>query len=127
MIPKQVYLIITASLLILSIFTLQYTKIQKQKTTIANLNTELSHSEMTISKIQNSNEQMLRTIKRQNEEMSKISVDLDEARQTLDEWKSKKPEVRYEVIYKIREVKSDECEDIKSVVGGVRSLDFNEL
>lgn len=127
MIPKQVYLIITASLLILSIFTLQYIKTQRQETKIANLNTELAHSEMTVSKMQNSNEQMLRTINMQNEEMSKLSVDLDKARQSLDEWKRKPPEVRYEVIYKIREVKSNDCNTTKDVLNSIRNLDYSRL
>jgi len=127
MIPKQVYLIITASLLILSIFTLQYIKTQRQETKIANLNTEIAYNEITISKLKNGNEELKKAINISNEKLSKISVDLDKARQTLDEWKRKPPEVRYEVIYKIREVKSNDCNTTKDVLNSIRNLDYSRL
>lgn len=127
MMPNQIYAIITASLIALSIFTFQYIKIQKQNTIISDLRTEIAYDKLTIEKLQSSNKEFKKTVANQNEAVSKIAIDLDEARRSLDEWKRKPPEVRYEVIYKIREVKSNECEDIKSVIGGVRSLDFNEL
>ena len=39
-----------------------------------------------------------------------------------------KPKVRYKVIYQIsKEKKSDECEDIKAVLDGVRSIPFDSL
>lgn len=39
-----------------------------------------------------------------------------------------KPKVRYKVIYKIsKEKKSDECEDIKAMLDGVRNTPFDSL
>lgn len=127
MIPNQIYAIITASLLVLSIFTFQYIKIQKQETQISDLRTEIAYDKLTIEKLQSSNKEFKKTVANQNEAVSKIAIDLDEARRILDEWKAKKPEVRYEVIYKIREVKSNDCNITKDVLNSVRNLDFKRL
>lgn len=125
--PSQIYAIATATLLVLGIFTYQYIYIQKQNTTIANLNTELSYSQHTATQLRNGNEALKRAISVSNENLSSIKVDLDKARQTLDEWKAKKPEIRYEVIYKIREQKSNDCNTTKNVLDSIRNLDYSRL
>lgn len=127
MAPTQIYGYIAAALFILGIFTAQYIIIQKQKTTIADLNTEVAYNEITIEKTKNSNEELKKEILISNESLSKISVDLDKAKQSLDEWKSKKPEIRYEVIYQIREVKSNDCNTTKNVLDSIRNLDYSRL
>lgn len=127
MTPTQIYGYIAAALFILGIFTAQYIIIQKQKTTIADLNTEVAYNEITIEKTKNSNEELKKEILISNESLSKISVDLDKAKQSLDEWKSKKPEIRYEVIYQIREVKSNDCNTTKNVLDSIRNLDYSRL
>lgn len=127
MMPNQSYAIITASLLILSIFTFQYIKIQKQEAKISDLNTEIAYDKLTIEKLQSSNKEFKKTVANQNEAVSKIAIDLDEARRSLDEWKAKKPEIRYEVIYQkipTIEVKSNECEDIKIMLDDIRNSGF---
>jgi hypothetical protein len=45
----------------------------------------------------------------------------------LKKWQSRPPEVRYKTITKIREVKSDDCKDIKNALDAVRSIDYNSL
>lgn len=127
MTPTQIYGYIAAALFILGIFTTQYIIIQKQNTTIADLNTEVAYSEIIIEKTKNSNEELKKEILISNESLSKISVDLDKAKQSLDEWKSKKPEIRYEVIYKIREQKSNDCNTTKNVLDSIRNLDYSRL
>lgn len=127
MTPTQIYGYIAAALFILGIFTTQYIIIQKQNTTIADLNTEVAYSEFIIEKTKNSNEELKKEILISNESLSKISVDLDKAKQSLDEWKSKKPEIRYEVIYKIREQKSNDCNTTKNVLDSIRNLDYSRL
>lgn len=127
MTPTQIYGYIAAALFILGIFTAQYIIIQKQNTAIADLNTEVAYKEIAIDKFKYSNEELKRVIHVSNEKLSKISVDLDKARQSLDEWKAKKPEIRYEVIYKIREQKSNDCNTTKNVLDSIRNLDYSRL
>lgn len=127
MIPNQIYAIITASLIALSIFTFQYIKIQKQEAKISDLNTEIAYDKLTIEKLQSSNKEFKKTVANQNEAVSKIAIDLDEARRSLDDWKAKKPEIRYEVIYKIREQKSNDCNTTKNVLDSIRNLDYSRL
>lgn len=69
----------------------------------------------------------LDSINRQNLKVEAISIDRDDAINKLEQWKSKPPKVRYEVIYKTKEVKSDKCEDIKSAINSIRSIDFSSL
>lgn len=45
----------------------------------------------------------------------------------LSKWQNKKPEIKFVTITKIREVKSNECEDVNSTLDVVRSINFNEL
>lgn len=127
MTPTQIYGYIAASLFILGIFTTQYIIIQKHKATIADLNTEVAYNEITIDKFKSSNEELKRVIHVSNEKLSKISVNLDKARQSLDDWKRKPPEIRYEVIYQkipTIEVKSNEYEDIKIMLDDIRNSGF---
>ena len=60
--------------------------------------------------------------------INEIAIDKELAMSKLEEWKAKPPQVRYEVIYKDREViKSNDCEDIKNRLDDVRVIDFNSL
>lgn len=127
MMPNQIYAIITASIFVLSIFGYQYIKIQKQETKIAILKTDIAEGKLKIEKLQTSNKEFARTVANQNEAVSKIAIDLGEARRSLDGWKAKKPEVRYEVIYKIREQKSNDCSITKDVLNSIRDIDFKRL
>lgn len=74
----------------------------------------------------------LRTCKasltKQNEKFESLSADYDNARSAVEHWKAKPAEVRYKYIYKtIGKVKSNECNDTKSMLDSVRNIDFNSL
>ena len=45
----------------------------------------------------------------------------------LKRWQNKPPEIKYKTITKIREVKSDECKDIKNTIDAIKSIDYNSL
>ena len=63
----------------------------------------------------------------QNKDIEMLRAHTALAEAKLKKFKSKPPDVRYKVIYKTREVKSNECSDIKSVIDGVRAIDFSSL
>jgi hypothetical protein len=66
-------------------------------------------------------------LKEQSEKLLSLSADYKQKIKELSDWKNKEPKVRYEKIYSIREVKSDDCEDIKNTIDDVRTIDYGEL
>ena len=102
----------------LVIFTALY---QYQKIEIANLN-------LLVAKLEASNSQSKAMVDKQNEAMEEITIDRELALNKLEEWKAKPPKIRYEVIYRDREIiKSNDCKDIKNRLDDVRNRDFNSL
>jgi len=63
----------------------------------------------------------------QNKEIEQLRAHTTLAEAKLKKWKNRPPDIKYKVIYKTREVKSNECSDIKSVIDGVRAIDFSSL
>ena len=64
------------------------------------------------------------TIKSQNDAIENQKVELSEKLQELQEWKNQPPETRYKEVIKYKEVKSNECEDIKNIINSIRSTSF---
>ena len=62
-----------------------------------------------------------------NSHVEDLRIEYTKSVTELDEWRTQKPEVKYIYIDKIREVKSDDCEDVSSVLNVVRDIDANEL
>ncbi len=63
----------------------------------------------------------------QNKEIEQLRAHTTLAEAKLKKWKNRPPDIKYKFIYKTREVKSNECSDIKSVIDGVRTIDFDSL
>ena len=64
------------------------------------------------------------TIESQNRAIDSQKVEYSEKLQELEDWKNKPSEVKYKEIIKYREVKSNECEDIKDVINSMRGTSF---
>lgn len=64
------------------------------------------------------------TLESQNKAIDSQKVELAERLQELEEWKNQPPEIKYKEVIKYREVKSNECEDIKNVIDSMRSTSF---
>lgn len=63
-------------------------------------------------------------ISTQNKAIESNKVELAEKLQELEQWKNQPPEIKYKEVIKYREVKSNECEDIKAVINSMRSTSF---
>lgn len=115
--------------LVLMIFVaFVYSSFQSKKLEIATLKQEISTKEVFIAKLESSNAQSKLLMTKQNESIEAMTVDRDEALFKLEKWRALPPKIKYEVIYKDREViKSNECDDIKSVIDDVRTVDFERL
>lgn len=64
------------------------------------------------------------TIESQNRAIESQKVEYSEKLQELEDWKNQPPEVKYKEVIKYREVKSNECEDIKNIINNIRSTSF---
>lgn len=64
------------------------------------------------------------TIESQNKAIDSQKVELAEKLQELEDWKNQPPEIKYKEVIKYREVKSNECEDIKNVINSIRGTSF---
>lgn len=94
-----------------------YTDNKDLTTTINTLNSKIAVKEVEKVGLENS-------IKSQNIEIEKVSINLDEKMKELEEWKNKPPDIRYQEVIKIKEIKSNECTDIKTVINSFRSSSF---
>ena len=115
-------------LAVMIVMALVYNSFQSKKLEVSMLKQEIATKEIFIAKLESSNAQSKLLMTKQNESIDAMTVDRDEALFKLEKWKSMPPKIRYEVIYKDREViKSNECDDIKSVIDDVRTVDFERL
>lgn len=68
------------------------------------------------------------TLKAQNMQIRNNKVERQKRIKELNEWKSKPAKIRYQVIYKNREViKSNDCKDINNTINNIRTIDFSSL
>lgn len=117
-----------AGLVLMIFVAFVYNSFQSKKLEIATLKQEISIKEVFIAKLESSNAQIKLLTTKQNESIEAMTVDRDEALFKLEKWRALPPKIKYEVIYKDREVvKSNECDDIKSVINDVRTVDFERL
>jgi len=115
--------------IILSLFVLlgQFIYIGKLKLDVSKLETKVSNLNRQIDLLKDENENFSVAIKRQNKVMLNISIEKKKLLDRLEEWKSKKPEYKYKIIEKIREVKSNDCKDISNTLNAVSTIKFNSL
>ena len=63
-------------------------------------------------------------IEKQNLLVELNKADYENNLKEYQNWKDKPPEVKYKEVIKYKEVKSNECEDIKAVINSIRSTSF---
>jgi len=108
-------LLIVASLVI-------YFYVNGYKAEITRLKTELKDTQLELANTKLESERFKNKVDEQNKniEILKASEKLQLAK--LKKIQNQKPSVRYKIIEKIREVKSDECKDIQNVLDSVRHI-----
>jgi len=118
---------IASIILSLGLLLGQFIYIGKLKLDVSKLETKVSKLNRQIDLLKNENENFSVAIKRQNKAMLNISIEKKKLLDRLEKWKSKKPEYKYKIIEKIREVKSDDCKDISNTLNAVSTIKFNSL
>ena len=104
-----------------------YFYIGSLKTKIDKLEIKVSQWQVKYTNEQRQSDLLRNSVKNQNDEIERLKVDKQQAIKKLNEWRAKPAEIKYKTITKIREVKSNECKDIKSAIDSVRKLDYNSL
>lgn len=121
-ISSKVYLIISIVLITIIVFLGTYSKFLKNENKKLTTNINDLHLKMSIKEFEKT--ELKNSIKNQNIEIEKVSINLDEKMKELEEWRNKPPDIKYKEVIKIKEIKSNECADIKTVINSFRTTSF---
>ena len=117
--------------LIVSVISALYFYVYSLKTDIKDLQLQVSQMEITVINKKLEVERLETSIISQNKYIESLEANKTKNLAELEKWKNKPAEVRYktiyETIYKDKEIKSNECKDIKTMLDNVRSIDFSSL
>lgn len=111
-------IIIALSTLLLSCLTIIYILNNSNNNLIEKLNT--SNSLLVLQEAENT--KLKASLNEQNQKIQQNEIDLETKTKEFEEWKNKPVEVKYKYITK--EVKSNECKDIKDSIDRVRGINF---
>jgi uncharacterized protein HemX len=116
----QLFIIAFLVALLLSVGIYSRILLSQNKTLTVDLNT--TNSLLEVEKAKNVN--LNASIKNQNEKIENNQIDLDTKLKELEEWKNKPAEIKYKEIIKFKEIKSNECTDIKNIIDSIRTTSF---
>jgi len=120
------YVIIFIGALLLTTIAIGGIYIKIQSAEIQILQNDLTQKEIELSNEKANNTTLRATIKDQNEKVEANRNDYDSKIKQYEQWKNQPPEVKYKYITK--EVRSNECEDIKkSIDNSIDRLNNNRL
>jgi len=104
-----------------------YVKVKKLNEHVNSLKVEMIKKDRDFAYLKLENERLLNSTNEQNKEIELLKLNEKLNLEKLKKWKKQKPEIRYKTITKFREVKSDECETLKSTIDAVKHIDFTSL
>lgn len=104
-----------------------YFYIHSLKSQISDLQSSLKDSQVEIANYKLESSRLRNVLAQQSEKIEALKSDKQNALKTLAKWKELPPKVKYKTITKIREVKSDECEDIKNQLDAIKRINFSSL
>lgn len=121
-INSNIQLFIIAFLVALLLSVGIYSRILLSQNKILTTDLITKNSLLEVEKTKNIN--LNATIKNQNEKIENNQIDLDTKLKELEEWKNKPAEIKYKEIIKFKEIKSNECTDIKNIINSIRTTSF---
>ena len=104
-----------------------YFYIHTLKSQINNLQDLLKDNQIELANSKLQSERYKNALDSQNKEVEALKLNEKLSLAKLKKWKSLPPKIKYKTITKIREVKSDECKDIKNVLNAVKLINPNIL
>ncbi len=121
-INSNIQLFIIAFLVALLLSVGIYSRILLSQNKILTTDLITKNSLLEVEKTKNIN--LNASIKNQNEKIENNQIDLDTKLKELEEWKNKPAEIKYKEIIKFKEIKSNECTDIKNIINSIRTTSF---
>ena len=112
---------------IIVLITGLYFYIHTLKSQINNLQDLLKDNQIELANSKLQSERYKNALDSQNKEVEALKLNEKLSLAKLKKWKSLPPKIKYKTITKIREVKSDECKDIKNVLNAVKLINPNIL
>ena len=104
-----------------------YFYIHTLKTQIQDLRSQLTQNQVELANYKLESGRYKNALNLQNKQIEELKVSKDNAQDRLNKWKALPPKVKYKTIIKIREVKSNDCKDIKRVLDSIKLIDPNKL
>jgi len=104
-----------------------YFYIHLLKLQIDNLQNTLKDSYMEAANLKLQSERYKNILDVQSKEIEDARINESLAKKKLLEWRAKPPSIKYKIITKIREVKSNDCKDIKNTIDAIRHIDYDKL
>jgi len=99
-----------------------YFYIDEYKSEISRLETKLNKSQLELANTKLESERFKNVVEEQNKNIETLKASEKLQLAKLKKIQSQKPSVRYKIIEKIREVKSDECKDVQNVLDSVKHI-----
>ena len=87
---------------------------------ISTLKTDVAYKTLEKTRLENA-------IEKQNEHVKQVEANKALAMAKLKKWQKQKPTIRYRKITEVREVKSNECKQIKDSINNIRNISYSEL
>jgi biopolymer transport protein ExbB/TolQ len=116
---------IGAGLLFFVFFTMLYFYVGSLKSEIKELKLELVTTQGVLMKEKLNTSTLRISIDKQNEAINSLGLENKNAQNKLKEWREKPADIKYKTIQTIREIKSDECEQIKNSLNAIKSIGYN--
>ena len=113
--------------IILFLVTGLYFYIHTLKLQIQDLKNQLGKEYVELANYKLESERYKNAIDAQNKLVVDLKVSKNNALAKLNKWKALPPKIKYKTITKIREVKSNDCKDIKNTINAIRNIDYNSL
>jgi len=104
-----------------------YFYISGLKSNITKLEAKVSKTQLELANTKLESERFKNAVEEQNAKIQNLKVSKEESDAKLAKWKALPPKIKYKTITKIREVKSDECKDIKNALDAVKLINPNIL
>jgi len=114
--------------IVMTIFVISfYIYIGGLKDEIAALEKEVSTLKTDVAYITLEKTRLENAIEKQNEYVEQLEANKALAMAKLKKWQKQKPTIKYRKITEVREVKSNECKQIKDSINNIRNISYSEL
>jgi len=87
---------------------------------VSTLKTDVAYKTLEKTRLENA-------IEKQNEYVEQLEANKELAMAKLKKWQKQKPTIKYRKITEVREVKSNECKQIKDSINNIRNISYSEL